>query len=205
LRQRDLGSARPSGAGGSCGRWAASSSSWSRSTALLPRPLAATVLLGDGAPRHAGLDHPRDLERDHGRRLEQGSARRPLGRGGAAFSSLGRDAPGHRARGRAGLGRPCDPGHPIARCKGAAALVRLIPRDEEFTRIFIRDGENLLAAARALESWSSRTIGSTSASAAIQGPGAPGRRDRRGDRQAPGARLHHAVRPRGHPRASPAG
>ena len=30
-------------------------------------------------------------------------------------------------------------------------MVRLIPRDEEFTRIFIRDGENLLAAARALE------------------------------------------------------
>ena len=30
-------------------------------------------------------------------------------------------------------------------------MVRLIPRDEEFTKIFIRDGENLLAAARALE------------------------------------------------------
>ena len=31
-------------------------------------------------------------------------------------------------------------------------MVRLIPRDEAFTEIFIRDGENLLAAARALES-----------------------------------------------------
>jgi hypothetical protein len=30
-------------------------------------------------------------------------------------------------------------------------MVRLIPRDEAFTEIFIRDGENLLAAARALE------------------------------------------------------
>jgi hypothetical protein len=30
-------------------------------------------------------------------------------------------------------------------------MVRLIPRDEEFTKIFIRDGENLQAAARALE------------------------------------------------------
>jgi predicted phosphate transport protein (TIGR00153 family) len=30
-------------------------------------------------------------------------------------------------------------------------MVRLIPRDEEFVKIFIRDGENLLAAARALE------------------------------------------------------
>jgi uncharacterized protein Yka (UPF0111/DUF47 family) len=30
-------------------------------------------------------------------------------------------------------------------------MVRLIPRDEAFTDIFIRDGENLLAAARALE------------------------------------------------------
>ncbi len=30
-------------------------------------------------------------------------------------------------------------------------MVRLIPRDEEFTKIFVRDGENLLAAARALE------------------------------------------------------
>jgi predicted phosphate transport protein (TIGR00153 family) len=30
-------------------------------------------------------------------------------------------------------------------------MVRLIPRDEEFVKIFIRDGENLLSAARALE------------------------------------------------------
>ena len=30
-------------------------------------------------------------------------------------------------------------------------MVRLIPRDEAFTEAFIRDGENLLAAARALE------------------------------------------------------
>ena len=30
-------------------------------------------------------------------------------------------------------------------------MVRLIPRDEAFTEIFIRDGENLLAAALALE------------------------------------------------------
>src|SRR5664280_3440386 len=30
-------------------------------------------------------------------------------------------------------------------------MVRLIPRDEAFTEIFIRDGENLLTAARALE------------------------------------------------------
>ncbi len=30
-------------------------------------------------------------------------------------------------------------------------MVRLIPRDEKFFDLFIQDGENLLAAARALE------------------------------------------------------
>ena len=71
---------------------------------------AATILLGDGPPRDAGLDDPRHLERDHGRRLGPRTARASAGASPGASCSPGSSPSPPPAIGRrAGRGSSCTP------------------------------------------------------------------------------------------------
>ena len=78
---------------------------------------------------------------------------------------------------------------------------RLLPKDVRFFDLFIADGENLLEAAARLGTMVEPTTGSTSASPRSRRSRSTATRSTARSTHEARGRVHHAVRPRGHPRA----
>ena len=78
---------------------------------------------------------------------------------------------------------------------------RLLPKDVRFFELFVADGENLQAAAGRLKEMIDVLRPARRARRRDPGAREARRRDRPGDLAAARGRVHHAVRPRGHPRA----
>ncbi len=161
--------------------------------------------------RDAGLDDPCHLERDHGRRLCPRAPRASAGASPGASSlawvitlpASGTIAAARLVRPQRHRGPVMSPSHRPHRAPGGTAMTfRLLPKDVRFFDLFVADGENLQAAAAPARRDGRRpTTGSTSGSPRSRRSRSAATRSTGRSSQRARGRLHHPVRPRGHPRA----